>query len=1039
MKHTRQWRFADFLVDEGNAQLWQDGKAIKLRPKAFDVLCYLLEHANELVTKDELLAAIWPGLVVGDTNLQLCLSEIRKAFAEDPSRPRFIETVHRRGYRFHTSPATEPLAPGEDPWNSPAPVQSENATQRIWDSSTPVPVVGREVELAHLSTVLQSAGRGQRQFLMVSGEPGIGKTTLVRTFLRGLSSASHGAKRTLAPPAETARIPAQTEPTPLIAYGQCAMQYGAEVAYLPLYGAMDALIRYSHPWVLNLWRKYAPSWVNHIPSLLPATQERVSAQTAVSKTSVERLFKEFTEALEALAAEGTVVLWLDDLHDSDASTLDLLGYLARRQHPARLLIIGTYRPAKFQRAEHSLKQIQQTLRERDLLLKLEVSALSPAAIEALVRLRLQGEIGFSAPTLANLIHSRTEGNPLFVHHVMDDLLGAGLLFRQDGSWRLDFANNALFARVPATLEDMLAGQIGNLAREEQEVLEVASAIGIRFSVQAVSAVYERSDLDVEELCERLAGEARYVQRDGTEHWPNGQLAMCYRFRHALHQEVAYRRIPALRRAVLHQKVGEHRERSHAAELSSVAVELASHFERSRDYPRAVRYCLAGFQQASRRSAFKEGFKLVSKGLALLENLPEGPERNEAELGRRKALVTCHSASFGHASQEVGVACRRALELCGQLSDNIELFPVLAGLFGFYLVNSEYTTAHQVGLRLLALAQQQDSRVLALAARVALGIASWHMGNFVEAREHLDQRSTLYRTEDHLKHVQFSHDPTITSLSFAAPVYWYLGYPDKARRVAEEGIALARTLAHVYSQGVALLFGARPFQECRELSRVRELVEDHEITCRDQEFTEADARRQLSLGWLLAWEGNTEEGIQSLRAGLTTCDALGTRMEKPYHLTMLAEAHRRGGRHDESLALLDEALRLSLELGEAYYQAEIYRLRAENLIAKLDIELARNRVGHTSNSSIPAIEALDDIEHCLNKALAISRAQQARSLELRAAMSQVRLYQRTRSSAESHRAAFEAAVQSLRATYDWFTEGFDTPDLIGAKAILEELG
>lgn len=1038
------WRFAEFQLDVDNALLTRHGQRLKLRPKSFDVLCYLLEHGDELVTKDELLAALWPGLVVGDTNLHLCLSEIRRVLGEDPRHPRFIETVHRRGYRFHTSPAQAPRQ--VQSVDAPPASDDDGESLRLWDSLVQSPIVGRDAELARLAEFLDAAHRGQRQTVFVSGEPGIGKTTLVKVFLQGLSGVSTSAEKAAISRGDTPATSATVYQAPLIAYGQCAVQYGAEVAYLPIFEVVGMLVKHSNAALLDSFRKNAPSWVAQAPFLQSGQDS--GALPHLAGVTTEHLLREFAEAVEFIAKDRTAVLWIDDLHDSDTASLDLLSYLARRQQFARLLIIGSYRPTEIQRAGHPFRKIQQGLLERSLWTALEVTALSQAAIESLLTLRLPGKIGFSLPSLSQLILTRTEGNPLFVHHVIDDLMETEVIVHRDGQWALDSSKSGLQSRVPANLKEMLLGQIRLLPPPEQEILDVASVMGVRFSIQGLAAVLPRSALEIEEVCERLADEDRFVRRDGEEVWPNAVLARCYRFRHALHQEVTYHHIPILKREAFHQKVGEAKEISHAADIGSVAVELASHFERSRDYQRAIRYCQAGFEQASRRSAFNEGLRLATKGLSLIPGLPDDALRIRAELAFQMSLVTSYAATIGHASEEVGEHCLRALELCKQGGDDIELFPVLCGLFGYYLVKSDYVTALDAGGRLLSIAQRAQSSMLTLAAHVALGMAAWHSGDMLAASTHFEQRAQHYRPADELKFLQFGHDPAVTALSFLAPVYWYLGYPDKARRVAEEGIALARRISHAYTMGIALLFGARPYQECGDIARVQPLVEEHESVCRDQAFTEADARRQLSLGWVLSHQGRPEEGIERIKAGLNICNELGTRMENSYHLCVLARAQAGGGQYDESLRSLAEALRFSQEAGEAYIRAEIYRLRAEIRIARFDhaatgrvIALSRGINEHPDTASHPihpeSTEAviLKSAEEDIRQALAVSREQQARSLELRAAMSLVKLYARMDGSVPSS-SRLIAAQDELQAIYCWFSEGLDTPDLREADAILK---
>jgi DNA-binding winged helix-turn-helix (wHTH) protein/tetratricopeptide (TPR) repeat protein len=1001
-------RFAEFILDPANARLTRHGREVRLRPKTFDVLRCLVERRGTLVTKDALLAAVWPGIAVGDANLQLCLSEIRKALGDDPRSPRFVDTVHRRGYRFRV--AGDPHSP--DTLSAPSP--GADATE---GGRAARPIVGRARELELLTGLLREAAGGRRQTVFVSGEAGIGKTALVETFLAG----------------------SVVRESCWLARGQCVTRFGPEVAYLPMLDALATLAAEPSSRVLEVLRAAAPAWLVQMPGLTTPL-EREALAPAASATG-ERRIRELAVALETLAEERPLVLWLDDMHDSDTSTLEIVDYLARRKPPARLLVIGTYRPSVLAVPGHPLRRIALGLRERALGAELPLSALGVNAVEDYLRARLGGPAEAIA-SLAHRVHARTEGNPLFVVHVTDALLTGGTAHD-------DHEVETWVAAIPATLADMLRAQIEILPEAEREALEVASVVGMRVAVQTIDALHTGAALDVETVLERLAHAYRFLEPDGVDDWPDGTRAVMYRFRHALHQEVAYAQIPARRRADLHRRVAYHREQTHAQDVHAVAVDLSSHFERGHDEARAVHYCLVGFEQALQRSAFSEGLKLATRGLALLPRVPGGDERDSAELRLQMAAVVSYGASRGAASPEAREACRRALELCRQAEDSPELFPALCGLFAFYLVNGQYETAQEVGARMMRLAEaaqrasshgRPSPQALVLAANVALGMVLWHLGRLDEASDHFSQRLRLYTPNDHLTFLQFGHDPAVTSLSFAAPVAWYRGYPDTARRTAEEGITLGRTLAHAYSQGVALLFGARAFQESGDLARVAALVDEHEAVCRDQGFVEADARRDLSRGWLLVRQGHVHDGIASLTQGLRICDAGGTVLERSYHLTVLADAHGRAGSFDEGLRMLDEAMVQSRSTAEAYYVPEMYRLRGQ-ILWRLLQQAQNERRPAARGHGAPSEEPVDAIEAALQEAMHRARAQNGRGLELRAAVTLVQWRMWCMAHLDSDEscirsARLDQAYHDLSTAYAWFTEGFDTRDIREARALLD---
>lgn len=290
-----------------------------------------------------------------------------------------------------------------------------------------------------------------------------------------------------------------------------------------------------------------------------------------------------------------------------------------------------------------------------------------------------------------------------------------------------------------------------------------------------------------------------------------------------------------------------------------------------------------------------------------------------------------AATRGYAIPEVGQACRRALELCRQADDDLQLFPVLSGLFGFSLVSAKFQTARELGERLLRLAEQQSESVLKLAVHLALGFVWWHMGELTSARRHFEQRHTLYSPQDHLKSLQFGHDPTVISLVSAAPVLWYLGYPERARRMAQDALALAERLAHPHTHAVTLDYVSQVFRERREVSTVQARMNSHLALCCEHDFREGIAQGTITQGWVFTRQGQAEEAIKHIGEGIAACEARGTQMDRSYQLAVLAEAYAFDGQPEEGLALLGDALQHVEQTGERYYEAEIYRLQGELLL------------------------------------------------------------------------------------------------------------
>ena len=962
-------------LDLANERLWCGDQARVLRPKTFALLRYLVEHPGQLLTKAALLEALWPETTVSEVALSVCMRELRQALGDDARMPRFIETVHRRGYRFigHL-PTVHPSAP---PTSSPP------------RRALPPLLPGREAELEALQHGLATALTGARQLLFVTGEAGLGKTTLVDVFLT--TAARHG---------------------PLwIGRGQCLDHYGAGEAYLPILEALERLCRGpGGPDMVEILRQQAPTWLVQMPGLVsPAALEGL--QRRVLGTTQERMLREMAEALNVVTAAQPLVLVLEDLHWSDYATLDLLAALARRREPARFLVLGTYRPPDALQRGHPLQTVTHELHMHGQCAELPLTLLSEAAVADYLAARFP-EAQFPAG-LARLVHQRTEGNPLFMVSVVEDWVRRGWLAQVDGRWTLRVGLAALGVTVPEGLRQMLEQQLDRLSPMEQRVLEVGSVAGATFSAAAVAAGLAHEVVQVEEWCSDLARRRQWLQADGEQSWPDGTVAGGYRFTHALYQEVAYTRLTAARRAQLHRRIGERKEVGYGAQARQMAAELAVHFARGRDAWRAVHYLQYAGENALRRSAYQEAITHLTTGLEVLATLPETPRRTQQELDLQIALGPAFVVTRGPASPAVEQVYARAQELCQQVGETPQLFPVLWGLWRRYSNRGEYQRARALGERLLSLAQQVHDAALLLEAHHALWATLSYTGEFASARAHVEQGRALYDPQQHHAHALLygGHDPGVCCLFVGACVLWFLGYPDQALQSMHEALTLGQELAHPHSLANALYFAAQLHQLRREGQAAQERAELEIALAGEQGSALELARGTILRGWALAWQGQGAEGLAQMCQGLSAYRATGAEKERTYFLALLAEGYRGTGEVQEGLRVLAEALAAAHNRGERYCEAELHRLKGELLL-------------------LQSADQHAEAEACFHHALAIARRQQAKSLELRAAMSLSRLWQQQGKRAEAH--------ALLAPIYGWFTEGFDTADLQEAKALLAVL-
>jgi predicted ATPase len=412
----------------------------------------------------------------------------------------------------------------------------------------------------------------------------------------------------------------------------------------------------------------------------------------------------------------------------------------------------------------------------------------------------------------------------------------------------------------------------------------------------------------------------------------------------------------------------------------------------------------------RQSANQEAIAHFSRALALLETLPDTPDRAQQELALQLALAVPLLASSGYAAPELGRTYARARQLCQQIGETPQLFPTLLLLWMFYATRAEHQTAFELGEQILSLAQRAQDPVQVALSSWAPGLTSLYLGEFTRARAHFEQMIAFYDPQQHRSLAfLYGQDPGATSLSWAAWALWFLGYPDQALRRRQEALALAQELDHPFTLDFVLGIGGLFHHLRREGQAAREFFEESVEVPTEEKFALFEAGEPIFLGWWQTEAGQVEEGIAQIRQGLAAWQAMGAGMHLSHYLGMLAEAHMKAGQVEQGLSVLAEALAFVEKTDERYFEAEIHRLKGELLLMQGDE---------------PEAEA----EYHL--AVEVARRQRAKSWELRATTSVSRLWQKQGKREEARRILAEA--------YGWFTEGFDTPDLEEAKALLEEL-
>jgi DNA-binding winged helix-turn-helix (wHTH) protein/tetratricopeptide (TPR) repeat protein len=599
--------FGPFRLDSANQSLWRGDTRVPLMPKPFAVLQHLVDRAGRLVTQDQLLAAIWPDTFVQPEVLRRYILEVRRALDDQAGSPRFVQTFPKRGYQF--------IAEVIDRSSDNHVVLSDNAvvhgagagavasTADAAAEAEAAKLVGRGSALADLRRYLGQMLTGRRHVIFVVGEPGIGKTSLADAFQRVSAAVA-------------------------VARGQSVEGFGGKEPYYPLLEAIGQLARGTYrTLVVDTLATYAPTWLIQFPSLMRPEQQ-AALQREILGATRERMVRELCEALEVITQTMPLVLILEDLHWVDHSTLDVISAIARRREPARLLVLGTLRPAELILSDSPLKALKQDLLLHRLSHEVVLERLQEADVAAYVA------AGFAPGELpagfAELIYRHSDGNPLFMTAMIDHLAQRGVLVPAGGRWRLTVPLEQVDPGVPDTLKQMLEMQLRDASEIEQQLLTCASVAGQHFTTWSVSTMLECDAAKIEELCEALVERQQFLKASGVRELPNGRSSPEYQFRHSLYREVLYRRLKPTPRETFHRRLAEGLEGLRPTVEPEMAAEIALHFEEGCEYERAVKYLLLAAHNASRRYAHAQAILVLERARELVTKV-ETSRRQELDL------------------------------------------------------------------------------------------------------------------------------------------------------------------------------------------------------------------------------------------------------------------------------------------------------------------------------------------------------------------------------------------------------------------------
>jgi DNA-binding winged helix-turn-helix (wHTH) protein/tetratricopeptide (TPR) repeat protein len=949
-------------LDLKAGRLWNGELPIELRPKPWELILYMAGKPGELLSKQELMDAVWPESFVSESSLNQAIKDLRKALGDDARSPRFIETVHRRGFRLLTA-------------------EDRLASADIDQADSSIPLFGRSSELETLQETLRTSDNGQMQLVFLTGEPGIGKTSLVRRFLDEIS------------PKDDC----------LVGYGNCYDLRGESEAYLPFLEGIDRLARGSHgELVQELLGRHAPSWHAQFPWMLKSGH---SVEANLLATSPSRMLREFCDFIERLSESKLVVFWLEDLHWSDIGTIDLLEAVAARTSGLRLMVVASYRPVDAAVSGAPVAQLKRSLVVRGHASELSLEFLEPGAVEQLVTSRLDST---ELPgELCPLLHDQTSGNPLFVTATLNHLLAGGLLEREDGRWMLKAPIGVIQKSCPDSLRHIVELQRSSVSDEEAEALDAASTVGELVDTQAVAGALGVDSLHAESVLDGLAKREQFLRRAGTANWPDGSACQRFEFIHAVYREVTYQSLTPGRRQELHRRIAECLAAGFSGAEETVAAELATHAELGGDRARAIRFLRLAARKTESLKSPADTLSYLERAHGLIADMPADIERDQQELDVILRLTPSLIGAEGYTCARLAGYIEQAIVLSKRLGDRESHLRALNTKIALSTVPGDWQSmAPHVNELQAASEAVSDPKLKAQAGYTSAWI-DLATGHFQRAHKGLTAVVDSLKDEELREPARLlGHDPVVSSLSGIAFTEWLLGRADQAEstarrcRLRAEAVGAPQSLATGWhtSMTTALFRGeneqAEYFQDmldqCLERNEVEYLY-----------MRPLGARTQL-----LTIQGRPEEAIRVAQEGLEKARENQAIAYSSASLAALAEAQLAVGQLDDGLNSIEQALAHSDATGERVWRPETLRIKGQLLSA-------RNETGAD--------------EECFRAALLEAAEMSALSFELRAAIDLAKVLCEGDRLSEAH--------EILKGVLARFTEGFETADYLAAQSLL----
>jgi class 3 adenylate cyclase/tetratricopeptide (TPR) repeat protein len=837
-------------------------------------------------------------------------------------------------------------------------------------------LIGREDELDFLLERQRLAWKGEGQIVLISGEPGIGKSRLAAALAERIAGEPHTRLRHQCSPYHT-----NSALHPFIVQLERAAGFKAGDTSEQRLDKLEAVLAMGASRIEGVTPLFAallsiPFGERYPPLALSSTQQR------------RRTLAALLDQFEGLTHRQPILVLFEDLHWADATSLELLDLTVERVRQLPVLALFTFRP-EFEALWVGLPNVG----------TLTLGRLERGDVENMVA-RLTGGRVLPAEVMKQIV-AKTDGNPLFVEELTKTVLEAGILVEDAEGYRLDGPLPPL--AIPATLQDSLMARLDRLA-PVREIAQIGAAIGRDFSYSLLRAVVGHDETALKHAMAQLE-QAELVFRRGEP--PEA----VYSFKHALVRDAAYESLLKSRRQQLHGQIARTLEQGFAHVAASQPEIAAHHFTEAGLIEPAIDYWLKAGQHAA-RSANAEALNHLARGLQLLPNIDDPMLRNKSELLLQTSLGNSLRATKGWSIDSVKQAYTRALQLCKESGFDEHTFPAVFGLWTWDFVRGALGEAQALAERLLSAAENVDDSVYRVLAHEALGFTLFAHGKFAAAHAELERSISICEDSEAATYLDLSaQDPRVHVRSYDGMVLWFLGYPDQALQICREARLYADRSQHPFSEAMARTITLRIHQFRGEAAVVADQANEAIALCEEHEFVHYLAMALILRGWANAQQGDFEKGIAEIQAGLEKERATGALLYESYTLGLLADACIKNERYGQALDFLNQAqLRLDEENSERFYAAEIYRLLGEAYL--------RSR------------RDLDQAERCFCKGLEVAREQKANSLELRLCVSSYDLYE-LRQNADKYR-------PRLGEIYRSFSEGFDTMDLARAKARLKDV-